>query len=68
MRRVDADHSDARAGQRAAGDREVVRVRARAADDLAVVEGGVHPLVRERAHPAVEELLVRRRPKYWPIA
>src|SRR4029079_8452129 len=41
--------------------RQLERERAGAADDLAVLEGGVHPLVRERAHPALEELLVRRR-------
>ena len=61
MGRVDADAGHAGAGERAARHRELERERARAADDLALLEGGMHPLVGQGAGEALEQLLARRR-------
>ena len=44
VRRQDADDGDARAGDGAAGQRQLLRVRACAGDDPAVVDDGEHPL------------------------
>jgi hypothetical protein len=57
VRRRDADDAHARARQRAAGHRELEGEGAGAADDLAVVEGRVHALVRQNPLEALELLL-----------
>jgi hypothetical protein len=44
VRRVDADGRDARTGKLAAGNGELEREGARAADDLAALPSGVHAL------------------------
>ncbi len=50
------------------GNRQLERVRARAADRLAVVERGVHALDREDRREALHALLVGlEAPKYCPI-
>jgi hypothetical protein len=61
MRRLDADGGDSSARQRAAGNRELEWEGTGAADDLAVLESGVHPLVRQDLDEALEKLLARRR-------
>jgi hypothetical protein len=61
MRRVDADHRHARARQRTARHRQLEGQRAGTADDLAVLERRVHPLVRQRQREELEPLLARRR-------
>ncbi len=66
MRRIDTDDGDARAPQRPTGNGEVVRERARAADDLAVLACSVHPLQVEHLREAAEPLLIRHRAEVLP--
>ena len=69
VRREDADDGDAAARQRAAGNRQLERERAGAADDLAVLERGVHAVERHRLlESARARSSVGVAPKYWPIA
>ena len=61
MRREDADDRHARARERPAGHGQPEREHARAGDDLAVVEHGVHPVEWEQGLEALD-VLARRRP------
>src|SRR5262249_17907192 len=59
VRRRDADDGRACARKRAAGDREIERERARAADGAAVLPRGQHPVEWEELREALSALRVR---------
>src|SRR5205085_10264685 len=59
MRRIDADHGDTAAAEDAARYRHLERERPGAADDRALVERRMHPLVRQHLLEPLD-LLVRR--------